>query len=351
MDEIAQFKIIVEQLEICCDSLKEKSITKYRIALILLDNISEILLHRSCQQTFKRDDFIKWIIPQQYSVAGKKKIQRFFDEKIKVIEKERNIPKQIAEILSIGHKYRNAIYHRDTYNSATIGLIAKILFIAVCDLFNETQCGIEASVIGGYKKSFEWLSPYNIKKSHINFPEASEIISKILKNKIPVNLSSSIAIFCSDLENRVKNIQKLIKDELPWKTPGEINHILKWFEFQETHPHLEDELSAEYRKYIYKSSQKEPVDISPGKLEQIKESFQKEYHAKVDSYRQTISYSTINKIAKNKDGLKRAKNIGEALSKYFTLDDLLSRLECYIKLATAEWDRRVQMEIDLRRGK
>lgn len=111
VDEIVEFKIIVEQLEICCNFIKEKSIAKHRIAIVLLDNISEIILQRLCSQFIEYDDFIKWIMPQKYPETKKTEISRFFDKKIKVIIKENKISKQITDIISIGHKYRNSICH------------------------------------------------------------------------------------------------------------------------------------------------------------------------------------------------------------------------------------------------
>jgi len=350
-DEITQLKIIVEQLELCCDFINETSVTKHRVAIILLDNISEIILQRLCSRAIEFDDFTKWIWPQKYPEAKKININRFFDKKIKVVTKEKKLSKQITEVISIGHKYRNAICHRDSYNPAVIGSIAKVLFIAVTDLFTKTSCGIEAAAIGGYKESFEWLVPYGIKETYIDFPRVSKIISKKLENKIHFDLSALIVVFCNDLEQRIRNIKSQIDKELPWKTPEGINHILKWFEFQEKNPDLEDKLSMEYRKYIYKIAKNKPVNIEPAQLKQIEEKFKREYHAKVDEYRQNISYSAIFRIEGKIKKMAKGKSTVEVLSQYAMLDETLSKLEYYLDLAAREWDRIVQREIDLSRGK
>ena len=132
---------------------------------------------------------------------------------------------------------------------------------------------------------------------------------------------------------------------------NEINHILKWFEFRARYPDLEDKLSIEYRKYIYKIAKNESVNINPAQLKQIEEKFQKEYHTKVDEYRQNISYSTIIRVERNIDEIGKEKSAVSVLSQYSILDELLSKLEHYIDLAAIEWDKRVQREIDLSRGK
>ncbi len=350
-DELSQLKTIVEQLEICCNFINDKSVTKNRIALILLDNISEIIMQRLCSQAIEYDDFIKWVMPQKYSQEKKKGIRQYFNKKINLIIKENKIPKQITDIISIGHKYRNAICHQDKYNPAVIGSIAKVLFVAASDLFAKTRCGIRASAIGGYSESFEWLLPYGIQETYVDFPRVSKIISESLKNKIYFDSVTLITVFRNDLENRIKNIKQIIDKELPWKTPDKINHILKWFEFRERHPDLEDKLSMEYRKYIYKITKKEPVNIEPAQLKQIEEKFQKEYHARADKYQQNISYSTITKIENYIDKIGKESSSSNILGQYYILDEQLSKLENYIESATREWDRLVQREIDLRRGK
>ena len=351
IDEITQFKTIVEQLEICCDFLEEDSIAKYRVSVILLDNISEILLYRSCDQLFEQDNFLKWIIPQQFPVSKKKRIKNFFDEKINIIKSKQKISKKTSEILHISHKYRNDIYHHDKHNATTIGIIAKILFNAVCDLLAETQCGIGPTTIGGYKEPFDWLSPYGLNTTSVDFLKASTIISKSLKSRIDIKLSEVSLIFCSDIESRIHKIKQLIADELPWKTPAEIDHIIKWFEFQENYPNLEDELSSTYREYVYRIAQGKPIAITPEQLEELKENFQKEYRGKAMEYKQNIAFATIDKVMQEKKDLENVQNIGKALCQYFNLDQALSRLEYYIELAALEWDRIVQREIDLRRGK
>jgi hypothetical protein len=114
-NEANQFRVIVEQLELCCNLLKDDTLTKARVAIILLDNISEIILHRKCQKLFDEDDFVKWITPQQFSTSKKRKINKYYPEKIDVIEQSQIVSSETLKVLEICHKYRNYIYHQKDY--------------------------------------------------------------------------------------------------------------------------------------------------------------------------------------------------------------------------------------------
>lgn len=350
-NEIEQFKVLVDQLEACCEFIGHNTITKNRISVILLDNISEILLHRCCKPLFESDDFTKWITPQEFDTSKKLRISKYFDEKIKIIESKNNIPQKISQILSIGHKYRNDIYHRDKHNENTIGVITKILFISVCDLFVKVGGGFAGLTIGGYNKPIDWLSNYGLNKLHINFSEASQVIANVLKNRVNLKISVAAEIFTKDILKRIDDIKHLVNNELPWNSPKQINPIIKWFEFKEKHPELEDKLSMDYRKYRYKIGKGETVDITPEKLKELDEKYHQEYYKKVEEYQPKITYSLITSVAENAQTLKENKKFSSLICKYYDLDKALSELENYLDMAEAEWDRRVQQEIDLRRGK
>jgi len=349
--EIEQFKTLVEQLDACCEFIEQDTITKNRISTILLDNISEILLQRCCQPLFEWDNFTKWIIPQKFTVSKKLKVSKYFDEKIRVIESKNDIPQKISQILSIGHKYRNDIYHRDKHNENTIGVITKIFFISVCDFFAKVGGGFAGLTIGGYNKSVDWLANYGLNKSLINFPEASYIIANMFKSRVDLKISVAAEILTKDILKRIDDIKQLVNKELPWKSPEQINPTIKWFEFKEKYPEIEDQLSENYRKYCYKISKGEAIDITPEKFKELEEKFHQGYYKKVEEYQPKINYSLIASVAENAQALKENKKISSLICKYYNLDKVLSELEKYLDLAEAEWDRVVQQEIDIRRGK
>jgi hypothetical protein len=351
INEIEQFRTIVDQLDACCEFIEEDTITKNRITIILLDNISEILLQRCCQPLFDHDEFTKWIVPQEFVVSKKLKISKYFDEKIRVIESRKDIPREISQVLSVGHRYRNDIYHRDKHNRNTIGIITKIFFVTVCDFFEKIGGGFAGISIGGQGKAYGWLEKYGLNKSPINFSQSSCVIATVLKRRVDLKILAAAEIFTRDILKRIDDIKQLVNKELPWKSPAQLNSIIKWFEFKERYPEIEDQLSEDYRKYNYKIGKGETVGITPEKFKEAEEKFRQEYYKKVEEYQPKIAYSLTTSVVKNVQALKENKKLSNLLSAYYDLDKALSELEKYLDLARAEWDRIVQHEIDLQLGK
>lgn len=351
MNETSELKIIIEQLETCCDFIDENTITKYRIVIILLDNITEILSLRCYKSALDSDDFSKWIIPPEFDSQKKVKISKLFEEKIKLLETKNNISKLITENLNICHKYRNAIYHRDVHNESTIEIIAKIFFISVCELFKEISAGHKGLTIGGLEKSFNWLIKYGYEDSYIDFNKVTNLVASKLLKRINLNLNDAIKISQTDIFNRINEIKELVANQLPWKTPDSINHIIKYFEFEERFPQVEDDLSSEYRKYIYKIGNDEKTYISSEKLDELKNEFITNYHQRINNYKQEIKYSIIERASDIALNFSNNNHFSELLSDYYGIDISLSKLEYFIDLALIEFDKMVQREIDIRRGK
>lgn len=353
-DEVIQFKVIVEQLDVCCDFLEEDSITKNRIAIILLDNISEILLHRSCQSLLNADDSAKWIVPPEYDSSKKKKVEKYFDEKIKLIESQSQISQQIIQILHIGHQYRNAIYHRNKHNENTLITISKILFFTVCDLFSKMGGGFPGLIIG-FEEPHIWLKKYGYDQRSLDFSVAAQTICHVLQNRIKIERSQIISAFTNDIVKRHAMIQYLIGDELPFlNTPDKIDSLIKRIEFQEKYPKVKDELSANYREAIYKITKRTEnlnVECTPEKLNQLKTDFYKNLENRIEQYQPEISYSIIEEALKKIGNWDKIHSIADIFCEYHSIDESLSKLEHYLDLAAMEWNTFIQLEIDRQLGK
>lgn len=350
-DEIQQLQTVVEQLEICCDYLKENSDTKSRIVIILLDNISETILNKVIINLFEEDDFLKWIVPQKYTAAKKDKTKRFFPEKISTIKQHGKLSKDLLETLNICHKYRNAIYHRDEHNPNIITIIAKILYLLVVDLLKDTKLGFGSLTIGGLSNSITWLMRYSINDSVINFNIVVPTICEKLESQIDIDEKNAIQAFGKDLDMRISSLIKLINNELPWKTENELNHIIKWFEYKDEYPHSEDEISLDYRNIRYKITQKNAEEVNPSEYQDKKVKFEEDYQAKVETYQQKITFSVLKYTEKAIKNIIKSKSLFKAFHSYFVIDDRLSKFEKYLDQISIEVDNMVQREIDIRRGK
>lgn len=350
-EDIEQFQLIVEQLEVCRDLILGGTVAKARMALILLDNAAEIILFRLSRQTLSRDRYFKWIMPERFSAAERRTVDRIFQAKLGLAHEEHSIEEPVVTILGILHSYRNAAFHRDTHNPSVVGTLARIAFRAVSDLFAHTRGGIRASAAGGYKTELHWLSRYGLAKRFIDYEEAARVISERLAVDAEPSLEIVREQLASDIRSRIASIHHLVENELPWKTANELNRVLKLFEFKDADPELEDRLSESYRGIVYKIASRQPVDVTPVELDGMEEKFRADYEARLEAYQQQLKYEDLGRLEARAEKLVEAPTLSHLLADYSETDSTLSTLERYLALAFGGWDRAVQLEIDRRRGK
>ena len=102
----------IEQLDLAARQLEVGSPSYGRFALILIDNVVELIIHKVCAHEISYDDM--WIklgkprfTPEQRSDATGQR----FDKKVKFCKKAKKITAGQAEAIQICHKYRNELYH------------------------------------------------------------------------------------------------------------------------------------------------------------------------------------------------------------------------------------------------
>lgn len=102
----------IEQLDLAARQLEDNSPTYGRFALILIDNVVELIIHKVCADEISYDDM--WLklgkprfTPEERSDATGQR----FDRKVKFCKKAKKITAGQAEAIQICHKYRNELYH------------------------------------------------------------------------------------------------------------------------------------------------------------------------------------------------------------------------------------------------
>ncbi len=156
-----------------------------RIALLLLDNVAETLLHRQTNHLISMDSLFDGTLqglramsdlPERFhsfrdeleakvtSKRRRKKIDQYFDEKVDFIserEGERLTP-TTARCLKKLHKYRNLTYHRDEVRPETLATAVRIYFFLCCDLLRSLglpMMGFNGKVPSGLVDLFDGAPP------------------------------------------------------------------------------------------------------------------------------------------------------------------------------------------------
>src|ERR1700730_5821211 len=135
LDDLDQFRLVVEQLEVCRDLVLADTAPKSRMALIILDNAAEVILYRATLEALEEDRYIRRIVPPRFSPKQRKDMERYFGAKLSCAASDHHLDPISVEVLLVLHRYRNAAVHRDTHNPSVMPMLGRLAFVAVSRLF------------------------------------------------------------------------------------------------------------------------------------------------------------------------------------------------------------------------
>lgn len=351
MDDLDQFRITLQQLEIARELVLTRGETGCRVSLILLDNVAETILYRIIQNEFESDDFTRAFVPERYPPNARRQIERVFAEKLNAVAKARLLPVPVVTTLLILHAYRNAAYHRDTHNPVVLPLLARVALIAVADLFARTRAGIRISGAGGHQEPIDWLERYGAGKAFVDFDVAARSIARQLKARVRPSLPVLVNGFAADITSRIANVRQVLTEQLPAPNEEEINRILKWFEFRHSNPDLESKLSEDYRALIYKISSGHEAEVTRDQYVSAETKFRSNYKYAHEQYQPRLTYAGLAAIEAIVSELYVASNYRRALQRYAALDAQVTTFEEVTSAAHRQFEYQVEMESNIRRGK
>lgn len=345
-NDIEKFRLVVEELEVCREMIKSASHVKSRTALILMDNLAEILAIRIYEAAFKRDNTFALVERPRINFAEIRDAKGDFSRKISLLEKLGAISKYDASVLRVSHQYRNAAFHRDTHNVSIIRSLAMVCFRSVCHLF---VVNYNIGVSYGGMESLRWLVPYAKNTTRLNFREDSQIIADKLLRGITKSAATLRKHFAKDILERLKDIGS-IRNEIGYGNPDLLlNEFLRLAEFDEEHPF------AKYVEYYaftrsLATAQLDSLKVQ-GQLFDLKEKADKKMEEDLKLFKATVSTKILDEAVNFLRRSESLKSADKILFAYQQLDFKLSRFEYYLWKLEIEWDERVQMEIDFARGK
>lgn len=250
-EELEDFELAVEQLEEAARLARLDSPLKYRRALILLDNLSEILTYRFCQERYRHDFAFVQAFPPKLSRSRWRKILGSYPERLNACHSKFDLVSNTDwAILRIGHRYRNASYHRDFHNKAALAILARLMRGAVCRLFS-TFYSNGCSVGGALRECTGFLAPYGLQGDTVDFPKLSASIAQRLLNGENLDPRDVRNVLSADIYDRVDRLIANRERLWPSMTDAEINEGMKWSEFQRKHPARIDAIWRPAREVMY----------------------------------------------------------------------------------------------------
>ena len=167
---------VVEQLHRATEELRTDHPTNNRLALILIDNAVELMVHHRCMDRLKENERWSRLAMARQAVAKtrppggdnsdldaisdtpvmtekqrKDAKGKHLDDKLKLLASMGDISAPERRFIAIAHGYRNELYHVGLAHNEVIRSIAGQYFLLSCDLFARLG-NLSVWVIGGPPK-------------------------------------------------------------------------------------------------------------------------------------------------------------------------------------------------------
>ena len=354
---------IVEQLDRAAMELTTDHPINNRLALILIDNATEIILHRQCSGRLEFDKVMSrlssamqsivqrgssendlgssedsdepHLTPKQRAQAGGKSL----DGKLKVLEYLGDISGTERRFIAIAHEYRNELYHVGLSHDHIIRAIAGHYFLLCCDLFVRMANG------GGFFSRVYSSDDEYTEVARRYFPTAGPLAALSVDNdtlaeKLRCALPSAIPSLAETLADSarqyiseiVDNCAFLVRDNPFGYDESEILETAQWL--RDIADALEREdidgiwADPNYRDNYFRVAIK------------LKATWEQR-HTKIPTAR----------WMRRANAIEQESNPLVAMDLYQLLRNDMSYLEDSIQSAAEELDQWIQHETDKRRGK
>ena len=195
----------VVQLEEAKRFILEGDVAHLRLALILLDNAIEVMMHRVIENELQRaswygrmlenflpgpldaeeEELRREIASHVVPASRQKQIRRYFGEKVKFLSEDRDrIPQASARALVHLHEYRNETQHQDHVRPESVRPAVLVLFDIATDLLVRLEPGMTE---WASDEDHTWLERYG-------FAERFGPCADVLRGRISAQLRSGLRL-------------------------------------------------------------------------------------------------------------------------------------------------------------
>ena len=241
----------VVQLEEAKRFILDGEVARLRLAVILLDNAVEVMLHRKVSDDLSganmyarmlqrfpdgpldakgealRQEIAAKIIPP----SRQKKVARYFGEKLTLLSEGGQLPFTTARALRHLHEYRNELQHQDHVRPESILPAALILFDIALDLMVTL---VPDSTSWGSDDDLRWLQDYGIMETFpIGRDDLRQVIAAKLREGLPLDADGVRDALIAHLGTRLDLMEgNLAELPLEARKPQELaemaRHLRRW---------------------------------------------------------------------------------------------------------------------------
>lgn len=354
---------IVEQLDRSSRELATDHPISNRLALILVDNATELMLHRQCTERLELDSMASGLWKGHQSLIDGRSPEdqsEFSDDlksdvmtprqrsqakgvflagKLKVLEGMGDITSKERRFIAIAHGYRNELYHVGLTRDEIIRAIAVQYFLLSCDLFtrlgNNGFFGLSFSSDDQYTETAKRYLPMHNGRLLPFEVDKADLADK-LRSTLPAEIPDLAVTLASSARISIKSVTDafafLVQDN-PFRFDAD-----KMLEV------------AQWQRDVTAAIEREDVDgllVDPN----CREGSSRVARELEANWRQRHSSIPHQRWTRRATAIERERDPLTALDLYQALRNDMLYLEEAILLASSELDRWIQEQVDRARGK
>lgn len=282
-----------------------------RLALLLLDNLAEILIHREVEYQLAFASMFRSLREPAVSRRKEKKIRRYFGEKVAYLVELGLVEATHARMLDKLHLYRNEAYHHDEVRTQTLHTAVDIYFYLCCILMKSLPVhSYQATATSKHLKPFvddaRWVNGFEVQGR-----VADSLLVERRLNRAQINV-----LLRTHLRSRLSDMREMIEywaGEFPaLRTPADVLH----------HCQVPEDAIRTMEDLANIRSVAVPHDLE-----------------------------SIHAWEQRADMIDKEMSVDQAFIAFAEIEDDFETLEEQVIKLSTEMDRAVQDEIDFLRGK
>ena len=351
---------IVEQLDRAARELSTDHPINSRLALVLIDNATELAVHRQCTDRLERDNLWAGIHKATKAIARdnpeaeidddstvvllrpeqRKKIQgQHLKPKLHVLEEMGDLTSIEKQFIAIAHKYRNELYHVGLRHDTIIRAVAGRYYLLCCDLF------VRLGQLSFFKYSYSSTDEYTsvarrylpTRNGKIDFSSVDKsLLADKLRRALPDGLPDLSAVLADNAHKCILEVKKDF-DFLVQENPFGLE-AKKMLEV------------AQWQHDLAKAIQKKDL-VGLWVDADYRRSYDRIAADLEADWKQRHTVIPIESWMRRATALGHETDPLKAMSRYESLRSSMSYLEESIMSAAADLDQWIQTEIDKARGK
>jgi len=326
----------VEQLDLAASLLNEKTNIKSRLALILIDNIVELIVHTKCVSIIRWDNNFKRTLGEKYTQKDKNEVLgKGFDPKFKFLFKAGVISEKQRDFALLVHPFRNEAYHLGIIHDDIIFELSCEYFRMACTLFESLRPNTYSlprieQLTETAKRHL--LSSGDTKANFITKFDFCEISNSLVK-MLPIQSSSLGMALSNSATRRAKDIKEMIHYLCGGFNKLTYDEVI--YQLQYDHELYKDQPDG-----AYQLSNQEEINKYMSKRKFLN-----------DHWKPKITGNTLERWERRATEIGHIKDSTVALNKFISLTNDFQQFERNTHDAVMQMDMAINIEIDRMRGK